>query len=351
MSAEMSRREFLKASAATTTVIMTGSLIMGNGTPAFGSVQIPEVDKLTITVITDNYYDIFRPNSTIVKRYSMFDALEASSSIHAEHGLSYHIVTEINGISHSFLFDYGLDTHGVNQNIELLKIDFAKVEALGLSHGHFDHWANLVPFLKQHLEQFKKNIPLYVGEEAFAKRFIKKGEHLASIGRLSREEIEVLGFVKIIEINEPTPIAPGAYLTGIIERKTEYEKVQSYLMVQRGDTLEQDSLRGEQSLVVNIKGKGLVVLTSCAHSGVINTTKHAQTMTGVKKVHAVIGGFHLTGAPPEIIDKTIADMKAIAPDYIVPMHCVGFEAQAAFAREMPREFILNTSGAKYTFSA
>ncbi len=114
--------------------------------------------------------------------------------------------------------------------------------------------------------------------------------------------------------------------------------------------MEQDALRGEQSLVVNIKGKGLVVLTSCAHAGVINTIKHAQTMTRVKKVHAVLGGFHLTGAQPEIIDRTVADMKAIAPDYIVPMHCSGFEAQVAFAREMPGAFILNTAGSRYTFS-
>ncbi len=347
---EMSRRTFLKTSAATA-VIMAGSSIIGNSMAAFGSVRIPEVNKLTITVITDNYYDTFRPNGSIVKRFSMLDALEASSFIHAEHGLSYHITTEIDGISHSFLFDYGLDTYGVNHNMELLQIDPAKVEALGLSHGHIDHWASLVPLLKRHHEQFNKKISLYVGEEAFAKRFIKRDGHLTSIGRLSREEIEALGFVKIVEIKDPTPIAPGAYLTGIIERKTEYEKVQPYLMIQRGDTLEQDALRGEQSLVVNIKGKGLVVLTSCAHSGVINTTKHAQTMTGVKKVHAVMGGFHLTGTRPEIIDKTIADMKAIAPDYIVPMHCAGFEAQAAFAREMPKEFILNTAGATYTFSA
>lgn len=348
---EMSRRTFLKTSAATAAAIMVDSPVLGTGTTALGGSRIPEVDRLTVTVITDNYYDTFRSGSSIVKRFSMLDALDASSFMHAEHGLSYHVTTEIDGISHSFLFDYGLDACGVNRNIELLKIDLAKVEALGLSHGHLDHCATLVPMLKQHREQFRKNIPLFVGEEAFAKRFIKKDGQLASIGRLSREEIEALGFVEIIEVNKPMPISPGAYLTGVIERKTEYEKVQPYLLIQRGDTLEQDALRGEQGLIVNIKGKGLVVLTSCAHSGVINTTKHAQTMTGVKKVHAVVGGFHLTGARPEIIDKTIADMKAIAPDYIVPMHCAGFEAQAAFAREMPKEFILNTAGAKYIFSA
>ena len=101
----------------------------------------------------------------------------------------------------------------------------------------------------------------------------------------------------------------------------------------------------------NAKGKGLVVLSGCAHRGIVNTVKHAQKMTGIEKVHAVIGGFHLTGAKPELIDKTVADIKAVRPDYIVPMHCTGYEAIGAFAREMPDQFILNTAGTKYIISA
>jgi 7,8-dihydropterin-6-yl-methyl-4-(beta-D-ribofuranosyl)aminobenzene 5'-phosphate synthase len=350
MTPDISRREFLKTTTAMAAAVMAGGLMTENSLFASEKVSIPEVDRLTITVLTDNYYDTFRPDGAIVKRYSMLDAL-SGATIHAEHGLSYHIATEMNGSTHPFLFDYGQDDRGVERNMELLKIDLAKLEALGLSHGHLDHWANLVPLLQKHRSVFRRGIPLYVGEEAFAPRFVNRNNRLVSIGRLSREDIQALGFVTIREVGTPTPIVPGAYLTGEIERKTDYEKVQPYLMIQRGERVVQDTLRGEQSLVVNVRGKGLVVLTSCAHSGVINTTRHAQSITGIKKVHAVMGGFHLTGARPEIIARTIEDMKAIAPDYIVPMHCAGFEAQAAFAREMPREFILNTAGATYTFSA
>jgi 7,8-dihydropterin-6-yl-methyl-4-(beta-D-ribofuranosyl)aminobenzene 5'-phosphate synthase len=102
---------------------------------------------------------------------------------------------------------------------------------------------------------------------------------------------------------------------------------------------------------MHAKGKGLVVLSACAHRGIVNTLKHAQKMTGIEKVHAVIGGFHLTGAKPEIIAKTIADVKVMRPEYIVPTHCSGFETIAAFAREMPDQFILNTAGTRYTFEA
>ena len=102
-------------------------------------------------------------------------------------------------------------------------------------------------------------------------------------------------------------------------------------------------------MAFNVKGKGLVVLSGCAHTGIINTVKHVQKMTGVDKVHAVVGGFHLVNAKPEIIKSTVADMKSINPDYIVPAHCTGFEATIVFSNEMPGRFVLNTAGTKYTF--
>ena len=110
-----------------------------------------------------------------------------------------------------------------------------------------------------------------------------------------------------------------------------------------------DLFPGEQSLMFNVKGKGLVVVSSCAHAGIVNTVKHAQKVTGLDKVHAIMGGFHLTGAPPQVIQRTIADVKAIAPDYIVPMHCSGWEAITSFEREMPEQFVLSMAGTRYVF--
>jgi 7,8-dihydropterin-6-yl-methyl-4-(beta-D-ribofuranosyl)aminobenzene 5'-phosphate synthase len=156
--------------------------------------------------------------------------------------------------------------------------------------------------------------------------------------------------VKIVEIIDPTPIVSGAYLTGRIEKVTDYEKVDPGRWVKRGDHREPETFVGEQSVVLTLKGKGLVVFTGCAHLGVVNTVKHAQKITGVTKVHAILGGFHLTGAKEELIRRTVADIKAMAPDYVIPMHCTGFEALVVFAKEMPDQFILNTSGTRYIFS-
>jgi 7,8-dihydropterin-6-yl-methyl-4-(beta-D-ribofuranosyl)aminobenzene 5'-phosphate synthase len=354
---EMDRREFLKVSAATGAVLMAGDLLTKGPSVAYGSVKIPEVEKLAITVITDNYYDCLRwnlnpPDFKMVKRYM----IGPDSSFHAEHGLSYYIETWMNGKSHAFMFDYGLDFHGVSKNMELLKLDVKHLDALGVSHGHFDHWGNLIAILKHNKTKIRKGIPLYVGEENFANRFAKlpPGRYdpsgMLDLGQLKRDEIEALDLVKIVEIKEPTPLVPGAYFTGNIERITEYEKGSPILFVKRGDKMELDLFMGEQSIVFNVKGKGLVVLSSCAHAGIVNTVKHAQKMTGIDKVYAVIGGFHLIGAPPPKIQKTVADIKAINPEVVVPMHCSGWEAVTMFEKEMPKQFIINTAGAQYTFS-
>lgn len=347
MSGEMNRRDFLKASAASAAVFMVGDILREGGSMAHGSVKILEIEKLVITIIADNYYDTLRPSTKFAKRYYVVPG----TSFHAEHGLSYHIETVVNGKSHSFMFDYGLDFYGVSKNMDLLDIDLKGLEAFGLSHGHWDHWGNMVAILKHQREKLQKEIPLYVGEEAFVHRFAKRPDRLTDLDQLRKEEIERLGLVKIVEIKDPTPIVPGAYLTGNIERITDYEKGSPAMLIKRGDKLEPDFFVGEQGLVFNVKGKGLVVVTSCAHAGVVNTTKHAQKMTGIEKVHAVLGGFHLTGAKPEVIQKTVADIKAIAPEHIIPMHCTGFETVTVFAREMPDQFFFNTAGTKYTFTA
>jgi 7,8-dihydropterin-6-yl-methyl-4-(beta-D-ribofuranosyl)aminobenzene 5'-phosphate synthase len=220
------------------------------------------------------------------------------------------------------------------------------------SHDHWDHEAAFVELMQAKREELTKNIPLYVGEGFFVGIYAKRPTgQIQALSVLGRDEVEKLGLVKIVEVTAPTPIVPGAYLTGRIAQVTDYEKVPATFLAKKGDDYVQETFVGEQAVVMNAKGKGLVVLTACAHRGVVNTVKYAQKMTGIEKVHAIIGGLHLTGAKPEVIDKTIADVKALHPDYIVPTHCTGFEAMTAFAREMPDQFILNTAGTRYFIEA
>lgn len=306
-----------------------------------------EADRLVITVITDNYYDALRPDTPVTKRFRARPGI----SMHAEHGLAFFVEATLHGRTRALMFDYGLDAQGVQKNMDVLGLDVGKADAFALSHGHFDHWGGLVEILSMNRTRVRKGTPLYLGRDAFEKRYaLVPGTTIKlDLDRLREADIEALGLVKIVEVREPMELIPGAYSTGTITRVTAYEKSPPVLFVEKDGAIAADTFPGEQALVFNVRGRGLVVLSGCAHSGIVNTVMQAKRMTGVEKVHAVVGGFHLVNAGEEIIRSTIRDMKSIDPDYLVPAHCTGFEASMAFAKEMPGKLILNTAGTVYTF--
>jgi 7,8-dihydropterin-6-yl-methyl-4-(beta-D-ribofuranosyl)aminobenzene 5'-phosphate synthase len=137
-------------------------------------------------------------------------------------------------------------------------------------------------------------------------------------------------------------------LSGVAGDST-YERVPPSLLVERNGKLEPDDFRGEQALFFKLRNKRLVILSGCAHSGIVNTPRQAQKSSGIEKVHAILGGFHLINAKPAIIRNTVAEIQAMKPDFIAPNHCTGFEAVVAFSKNMPNEFILNTAGTQYGF--
>lgn len=311
------------------------------------SLQVQQVDGVTVWVVTDNYYDGVRPDGKIARRFRLGGP---GKSIHAEHGLSYYIETVVDGKTSACMFDYGQDASGVSNNLNLLGMDLGKVNAFGLSHGHFDHWGGAIGILKLARPLVAAGTPFYAGEECFAHRYILHpgGANPTDFGQLQKEEIEAAGF-RVAVVSEPVEIIPGAYLTGNIERTTGYEKVPPVLLIERGGKLEPDDFRGEQAIFFHVKGKGLVVLSGCAHAGIVNTVRQVQKIAGTEKIHAILGGFHLINAKPEIIQKTLDDIKAMKPDFVVPTHCTGLEAIEAFEREMPEAFNLNTAGSHYKF--
>ena len=127
------------------------------------------MDSLAVTVITDNYYDKLRPDQKIAHRAK----IAHGNSMHSEHGLSYHIEASASGRTHAFMFDYGVEGEGIVKNMKLLEIDLGRLEAFALSHGHYDHWGSLIYLLKKYKAQIRRGAPLYVGEEAFARRFAR----------------------------------------------------------------------------------------------------------------------------------------------------------------------------------
>jgi 7,8-dihydropterin-6-yl-methyl-4-(beta-D-ribofuranosyl)aminobenzene 5'-phosphate synthase len=342
----MDRRAFLKLATATGAALIAGDTL-GESATAGNRILVPETEKIIITVITDNYTDFLKAHDKIARRpFSRSSPLDMI--VHAEHGLAYHVETLVKARSHAFLFDFGSIFSGVNRNLALLKIDMRKIEAMALSHNHFDHQAALSELLHAYRTDLPPGIPFYIGEEFFLESFMSTLNGFSgNLLSLKREDIEGLGLVKIIEVKHPTPIVPGACLMGKIEKVTDYENGSTAFLIKQKDQFIQDDFVCEQAIVLNARGKGLVVLASCAHRGIVNTVRQAQRITGIRKVHAVIGGFHLSGAKPDVVQKTIADLKTIRPDYIVPLHCTGSDVITTLKRAMPDQFIMNTAGTQY----
>lgn len=311
-------------------------------------VRLSEIDKLSITSITDNYYDVLRKDEKIAHRFGIWNQDQYPPLI-CEMGLSFYIEFSKGTKFRHILFDFSYTSKALLNNLSILSLDFSKVEALVLSHGHKDHWGGLYDFLKNFREFMPKNLKLYVGEETFNPRwFVFEDGHKVSFDKLAANKIKKYG-IGIREVKKPTLIAKFLLLTGPIEQITDFEKGSKVLCIEK-DVIVPDSFVGEQSLVFHVKNKGLVVITSCAHRGIINTVKYAKKITGENKVHAIMGGFHLSGSKPEVREKTLKSLKEINADFIIPMHCTGSEAIRAIADQMPDKYIVTTVGTRFTFN-
>ncbi|MBW1769077.1 MAG: MBL fold metallo-hydrolase, partial [Deltaproteobacteria bacterium] len=241
--------------------------------------------------------------------------------------------------------DTGYSQIGVLHNMAMLKADPSSIEAIVLSHSHMDHIGGLFPIL----EKIGKRIQLVAHPDVFLyPRYLslETGDRLL-FPEFKREEVEQKA--ELVESKGPVCIADDmALVTGEVERTTAFETGLPNALVERGGETEKDITTDDQAILVNLKGKGLVVIGGCSHAGIINTIRYGQKITNISKTYAVIGGFHLAGAFYEnIIDDTIGEMKKISPEIMVPMHCTGWNAIKRFSEEFPSSFVLNSVGAKF----
>lgn len=317
-----------------------------------GSYKVNEVDKIEILTLQDNYIEITAgDNSEIISRAAAVRDGNVRQSILAEHGFSALVKATTGGRVRTLLFDFGFSSDGAAYNAKALGADMTQVEAAALSHGHSDHTGGIA---KLGAMIAKTDVPIAIHPAAFkSPRYLKIGEDLKIyFPKLTRENLTEAGF-KIIETKDPYPLLDGDVLfLGEIPRRTNFEKGMALAHFMENGVEKWDSLDDDTSVVMNLKGKGLVILSGCAHAGIINTVGYAVETTGVKDVHVVMGGFHLSGPAFEpIIGRTTDELKKFNPAYVVPVHCTGRKAIMHMERKMPQQFLLNMSGTKLTFAS
>ncbi len=304
---------------------------------------VPQVDRLAVRMVTDNIVIQFIPTEkrdglTIERKSGNTSPDKPPRTIlNGEWGLAMHAQSFVGADERNVLIDFGYTPEVLINNLSILKIDPSTFDALVLSHGHYDHFGGMVGFLNATKGKLKGKMPFYVGgEDTFCLRRNPGG----NFGALDRKAI--LGAdLTLMMAAEPAIVADHAFTTGRIgqtsfetplratdeivgifdgfgcfpEKMPAEKNVGKYIP---------DDFEHELATVYLIKDKGLVVLTSCSHRGVINTVRQAMEASGIDKVYAVIGGFHVV--PPlgdDYINKTIEEFRQIDPDYLMVGHCTG----------------------------
>lgn len=235
----------------------------------------------------------------------------------AKHGLSFFIELKVGKETTRLLMDTGPKPDVILHNAQMLNIDLRKIDLIMLSHGHYDHTGGLLGVLKN----ADRRTPVITHPESFGAKFVaKKRFKYAGIPFLPSK----LGGTRSIPIlsRKPFAILPGVFVSGEIKRTTDFESVEGFKTI-RKHRLVDDYMPDDQALFVMVKSRGLVVITGCAHAGLINTIKQAQRVTGSRSVYGIAGGFHLAGASAKRIKATVDGLRKVGIKALMPCHCTG----------------------------
>ena len=331
------------------------------GGDAIDPISLAAVDEVVITTLVDNSYDGLMADMGPAKRMGLrrtphvaaelFDGGLTVPGMTAEHGFSALVTTRRGDRVHTLLFDTGVSPDGMAANMERLGTDVEAIEAVVLSHGHFDHAGGLAGLSRL---RRRSGLPLTIHPLVWTRRRIAlPGTSEWELPTLSRAAIEREGF-EVIERRQPSVLLDGSVLiTGEVDRTTEFEHGMPYHDAYRDGHWEPDPLIvDDQALVVNVQHRGLVVLTGCGHAGAINIARQAMRLTGVDRLHGLFGGFHLTGPAFEpIIEPTIAALMQLNPSVVVPAHCTGWRAQQRIGTAMPDAYVPNAVGTSFVLAA
>ena len=260
------------------------------------------VEKLKLTVLVDDAKNPLK------------------SELQAKHGLSIYLEAREKNEEITVLMDTGPSPEIIVHNADAMSVDLNKINAILLSHGHYDHAGGLIGVLRR----IDEPITVIAHPQVFDPKFVYR-PHIKYAGpSFHQQEIEAAGGVLLLAKN-PVKILDGIMSSGEVERGTAFEEVEGFWKV-NDELFIKDVMLDDQSLIVNIGEKGLVIIAGCAHSGIINTVRQALRISGVSRVYAVLGGFHLKNVDDKRIDTTIEELLRLKPSIVGPCHCTGSKA-------------------------
>ena len=310
---------------------------------------LAEVDRVRVTTVVDNYVDALRQDEKVARRHNAFVARQMID-LRAEHGLAHYVEITRGSETTRIAFDFGPSEAAITHNFRVLGLDPGAIDSLALSHGHWDHFGGLLGFLRTYRPAMKRALTFRCGADHFLTRWNQRGAERICTGRLYREEIERHD-IAVEVVRTPTLLAEGVLLSGEMHGAEPFEPIPANLRVERDGAIVPDDFLGEQTLIVNLRGRGLVVVTCCSHRGIVGICRNATRIAGVPKVHAVIGGFHLSGLKEERVTRVVDAFRALEVDWVVPQHCTGLESIANMLHRIPSETVVNSVGSTFTFQA
>jgi 7,8-dihydropterin-6-yl-methyl-4-(beta-D-ribofuranosyl)aminobenzene 5'-phosphate synthase len=371
---DLHRRQVLCGGGAFVFAAMTASLL-GDSKPVRAQTiagSVPEVDSLSVLVVIDSYQFAVaagkKMGSVDVQHFGwgLSGNEPPDRTLISEFGLSMHAESKRGSETRNLLMDFGFTPQALNNNASLLAVDPSKLDALVLSHGHYDHFGGLVGFLQENKGKLKAKLPFYIGgEECFCAREWVGPPVSGNFGALDRKALEQASLA-VTYAEGPSLVGDHAFTTGQIGLRS-FERVlsPSTMKIGFGDGIgcfrgklpqeEQsksiipDQFQHELATAFNLRGLGLVILTACSHRGVVNTIKQAQAASGVTKVHAVIGGFHLAPYTEDYVRQTIAVLNQMDVDYVIPLHCSGEVFYELAKAEMPGKLLRSYTGTRFVF--
>jgi 7,8-dihydropterin-6-yl-methyl-4-(beta-D-ribofuranosyl)aminobenzene 5'-phosphate synthase len=348
---DINRRNALKISASFALAAAAGGFSCVEMAKA-GPIEVPTIDKLSVRVLVDGASDIFfRPQEVNGVKTEPGRSANSRRPLHSEWGLSLLLEPQRGDEKRSFLLDFGWTPEVISGNMELLKVDPSKI----------------IGFLDKHRKDLPADLTMYAGgEDNFCQRYVRAGQgELSDFGMLDRRDIARQN-VKLVLCESPVVIGGQAFTTGKIKRNS-IEKVlpnsivefklkegagcnaSHYLPAEMEGKIVPDEHIHEHATCFNLKDKGLVVISSCGHVGIVNSVRQAMEVSGIDRIHAIMGGFHLGPAPADYLTQVVSEIGKLDPDVLIPMHCSGLNFTQEAQRQMPGRVLTTTTGTRITF--